>query len=95
MRLALIAAVHLYWRLWPARWTRRCIFRESCSRHVHRVALQEGGVAAFAALLRRYRQCRPGYGRLQVGEDRTLLLADGSCVGQPEIAETVWAEVWA
>lgn len=94
MRLALVATIRLYWRLWPARWARRCIFRESCSRHVYRIAQQEGGRAAFAALLRRHRQCRPGYGRLQVGKDRILRLADGSCVGEQDIAETVWSQVW-
>lgn len=94
MKVVLLAAIRGYWRFWPARWARSCVFRESCSRHVYRIATDHGGRAGLAALLRRYRQCRPGYGRVQVGEDRFVCLSDGSCVGEIEVADDVWSQAW-
>jgi hypothetical protein len=80
------SVVRLYWRFWPRPWKRSCIFRESCSQHVYRVAARSGEFAAIRALLARIRTCRPGY-RLSVTDGRVgLVLANGVTLEEFEIA---------
>ena len=56
-----IGLIHVYRRLIKKSWKRRCLFRESCSQYVERVAHDEGSWAALGALWGRVRACRPGY----------------------------------
>lgn len=74
------AVVRLYWRLVPARWRRRCLFRVTCSHHVY-AAAAEGWRAGWRALWTRWRQCRGGH-RLDLGPagEWRVRLADGSLV---------------
>jgi putative component of membrane protein insertase Oxa1/YidC/SpoIIIJ protein YidD len=56
-----IFCIKLYWFLIPPSKRRKCIFKESCSKHVYR-KLDEGGFKnGLNAFLKRYYQCRPGY----------------------------------
>jgi putative component of membrane protein insertase Oxa1/YidC/SpoIIIJ protein YidD len=80
VKWVLLLLVHLYWLAVPPSRRRPCLFKESCSRHVHRVASERGFIDAVAALRRRLRQCRPGY-RFVASADPSradLFLADGS-----------------
>lgn len=62
MRQLILWLIQLYhWCIPPAK-RRRCLFRESCSQHVERIAWERGGFAAIKAFLARARHCRPGYG---------------------------------
>ena len=81
--------IQLYW-LVPKRWRRSCLFRESCSHHVYRIAREAGGRAALQALHRRYRQCRPGYGLYPTPDGGLwVVLQDGTVVGAAEMREGV------
>ncbi len=62
MRTAIIFWIHIYRYFIPEDKRRRCLFRESCSHHVERIARERGGIAAIKAFLARARHCRPGYG---------------------------------
>lgn len=58
----LVAAIRLYrWMARRVRWSRRCLFAVSCSRHAERVARAEGAGAALRAIQARFAACRPGY----------------------------------
>lgn len=78
--------IRAYWRFWPTRWRRACLFHESCSRHVYAVAAQRGDVAAIGAFVKRFRRCRPGYRWSVEGGKITVIVADGTSVDESEIA---------
>lgn len=59
MKLLFVFGIRFYWLLPSMFRQRKCIFKESCSRYVLRIAQTEGGLAAFKALKTRYIQCRP------------------------------------
>lgn len=61
MRSLIVYLIQLYRRHIPAEKRRHCLFRESCSQHVERIAREHGGFAALKAFLARARSCRPGY----------------------------------
>ena len=61
MKAFLILLIRFYWRFWPAQWKRRCLFSESCSRHVYRITASNGFLKGFSALGGRIIACRPGY----------------------------------
>jgi len=76
MRYLLMAFIRLYWLL-PAHKRRRCIFEESCSRYVYRIAKEQGFKKALQAFNERKQQCRPGY---YYRDDDSVRLADNSIV---------------
>ena len=89
MRTGLTLLIRAYWRLWPVGRRRSCLYRESCSTHVYRVAESKGLVAGLRALHRRYKSCRPGY-VIQVHNGALrLALADGSVLPLDEASTTV------
>jgi hypothetical protein len=90
---ALILAIRLYWAVWPGRWRRGCLYRESCSRYVYRVAREAGLAGGLRALRERYRSCRPGYGVLRRYGEAWLVLADGSVLSASEASATALTPV--
>ncbi len=93
MSWTLLLAIRCYWAVWPARWRRGCLYRESCSRCVYRVASEAGLAAGLRALRGRYRTCRPGYGVLRREGEAWLVLADGSVLSAGEASGTALREV--
>jgi putative component of membrane protein insertase Oxa1/YidC/SpoIIIJ protein YidD len=91
MRIILIITIQLYWRIWPQERRRSCIFRESCSHHVYRVASHMGLVAGVRALLRRFRVCRAGYAIVPIRAGVGIRLVDGTLITQDEASFTVLA----
>lgn len=92
MKYFVLAAVQLYCLTIRPFLSRRCIFRESCSAHVLRVARTQGGRAGLIALVSRMRACRPGY--YVVVSSQTLEtefhLADGTVVSVDDVSEAVF-----
>ncbi len=86
--MPLLLLIRLYWALWPPRARRACLFRQSCSRHVYRTTRRHGLRAGWAALARRYGQCRPGALGFQhpLSGAWHLLLADGTQLPVAEVA---------
>jgi uncharacterized protein len=80
LRLLLLAVIRLYWRIVPEHRRRSCLFRVSCSNHVHAVTAESGFLAGLRALFHRWRRCRPGYRAVwdEDGSRWTARLADGS-----------------
>jgi putative component of membrane protein insertase Oxa1/YidC/SpoIIIJ protein YidD len=97
MRYFVIWMIQIYRRLMPSAHRKVCLFRESCSVYVERVARESGSVAAFCALIKRFRCCRPGYG-FQFTDERdtwNLVCADGSRFSESEVAPHIAAEYYA
>lgn len=86
MRQLIVLAIRFYQKL-PDRHKRRCIFRDTCSRHVQRVTETHGVAAGLRAYQARMRVCRP-VASLELDEEGTpsvALLADGSLVPVAEL----------
>jgi len=86
--------IKLYRRRVPPEKRRRCLFRESCSEHVERVAREYGGWAALKALLARARRCRPGYGFEWSTNNEVWLLvcADGAKIPAARVSKQIVSE---
>lgn len=86
MRYLLLIGIKIYWFIIPEKERRSCIFRESCSQHVYKLALNQGLFSGLKALIRRMRSCKPGY-TICLGENGIeLILCDGSILTENEIA---------
>ena len=95
MRLLLLLGIRLYWRLWPERLRRPCLFRESCSRYVYRATARAGASAGFAALWERTRRCRGGYSVETFGDQLVVRLADGSVLSESEASPSLLQPYWS
>jgi uncharacterized protein len=64
-----------------------CLFAETCSHYVYRIAGESGFVKGIRAFFKRFRQCRPGYflHKLENGE-YVLILRDGYIVNEENIS---------
>lgn len=60
MRILLIVLIRVYWLI-PKRNRKKCIFNESCSKHVYGITKQKGFKQGIIALKTRMLQCRKGY----------------------------------
>jgi len=61
MRYVIIWLIHIYRIIVPPQRRSTCLFRESCSLYVERMAFEAGSIAALRAFVTRYHCCRPGY----------------------------------
>ena len=94
MKRVLLFAIELYWRLIVPERRRRCIFRESCSLHVHRITRDQGVIKGISAFARRFRRCRGGYAvTFDEHLNPSLLLVDGTTIPIAEAADSVLAMV--
>lgn len=88
--------------IWMYRWvsarinfTRNCLYRQSCSRHVEAVARSGGFVAALAAMKHRFRACRPGYTFEYDDDAWWIACVDGQAIPSAAASDVLWAEARA
>lgn len=93
MRHLLLAVIRVYWIVWPRHLNRGCIYRETCSHHVYRVARELGFYAGLRALLHRVRTCRPGYTVSTNHEGLGLILRNGSFLPHYLVARDILTHV--
>jgi putative component of membrane protein insertase Oxa1/YidC/SpoIIIJ protein YidD len=94
MKRAVLFAIQLYWRLVVPERRRHCIFRESCSHHVHRITRDHGVIKGISAFAHRFRRCRGGYAvTFDQHLNPSLLLVDGTTIPIAEAADFVLAMV--
>ena len=85
MQKLLLMAIRIYWKI-PTRLHEKCIFRESCSHYVYRMAKEHGFKAGIKALRERNDLCRPGY-VVYCSEGRYYLqTASGRIIDEKDIA---------
>lgn len=85
MKHLLMLAIRLYWKI-PSRLHNRCIFRETCSHYVYRIANEHGFYSGLKALKERYELCRPNYIVYKSLGHYYLKTANGSIVEEEDIA---------
>ena len=93
MKSLLLALIRLYWRVVPSDRRRRCLFKETCSHLVYRIAETEGFSSALRAFFGRCRKCRPGYEIHVDVHQLRVTLADGSKANPLELSETFFRPV--
>lgn len=88
MRYLIIWLIRIYRIIVPPQRRNTCLFRESCSLYVERIAIKFGCIAAWRAFIARYHCCRPGYSfEIDVQNNRwQLVCANGSRFFESEIA---------
>lgn len=92
----LVAAIHLYrWVARHIRWSRRCLFALSCSRHAEQVAREKGAGVALHAIRARFAACRPGYSFEFGGGAWQVRCVDGSVIVCADASAAVHAEAAA
>ncbi len=92
LKALFLILIKLYWFLIPPSKRRKCIFKESCSKHVYR-KLEEGGFKnGLNAFFKRYYQCRPGYKVFynSTTTDLEIELSDNTIVQLSDMREDVF-----
>ncbi len=89
MKLLLLGLIHLYWSIIPKSIRRKCIFRESCSKHVYRITRDEGFKNGLNALLFRYKNCRAKtiIFKNPITNEFQLILPNKKILSEEEVAE--------
>jgi hypothetical protein len=79
------------YRWLPAFFKRKCLFKETCSAHVLRMAYESGLRVGLLTLRKRVSQCRPGYSVLFDAEINCwrVCFADGSVANSAQVADFV------
>lgn len=85
MKYLLLLAIRIYWKI-PTRMHNRCIFRETCSHFVYRIASQQGFMAGIKALKLRNGLCRSGYVVYYSQGNFFLKTANGTIFSEDDIA---------
>jgi len=94
VHLLILWFIQSYRRFIPPAKRRRCLFQESCSQHVERIAREHGGWVALKAFLARARSCRPGYS-FEWGTTSSawfLVCADGAKIPAAKVSDNVVSE---
>jgi len=73
MKYLLLFTIKIYQTFIPNRFRGKCLFNESCSNYVYRVAREDGFRNGLIALKYRYRNCRPNY-YLSIHKGKVLLI---------------------
>lgn len=87
MKYLLLLAIRLYWAVIPPSKRKRCIFRESCSQYVWRIADSEGFIVGINAFLFRNKHCCPGYTIYKYQGHYELKTVSGMILKEEDIAE--------
>jgi uncharacterized protein len=89
MKWLLLFTIRLYWTVSFGSRQRRCLFKESCSHYVYRIAAKFGLVPGLKALVSRFRTCRPGYRVTADESGLRILLVDGTTIPPHEASKVV------
>jgi putative component of membrane protein insertase Oxa1/YidC/SpoIIIJ protein YidD len=88
MKYLILIVIRAYWILIPSHRRKTCLFAESCSSYVYRIADKNGFIGGIKAFSNRYKLCRPGY-RVQYSTEKNdieMVLVDGKIVESKEMS---------
>jgi len=91
MRIMMLFAIRMYWRLIPAHRRRRCLFKKSCSHFVFDKASQEGFCSGLKAFRYRFNTCRPGFQMFinPIDNQPILILKNGDTLAEDELSDNI------
>lgn len=94
MKWAFLTLIKIYWKILPENKRRSCLFRESCSRYVHRHIVEHGFFSGCKAFKLRVQQCRKGYQLYSGAHGFEIKLADGSIIEEEEISPNLLSPIY-
>lgn len=86
MRYLILIGIRLYWLL-PKKFRKKCLYRETCSRYVYRIARKYGFKEGIRALSRRIETCRPKYKIVEIDDQRIVICSNGKTISKEEMAK--------
>lgn len=76
MKFLLLFLIKTYWFLKPEKKRNKCLFKENCSNHVFDITKKLGFIAGFKALIKRVKNCRPGYYIIDIENQTHIITAN-------------------
>lgn len=89
MNWVLLFFIKRYWQFIPPYKRNKCIYKESCSRYVYRIAKEESFTKGIKALLHRYRNCRGNYQIIPNNNKIILITAGNEMLQEDDIRESL------
>ncbi|MFN8279058.1 MAG: membrane protein insertion efficiency factor YidD [Saprospiraceae bacterium] len=89
MKWILIKIIELYWKYFSNRHRRTCLFKESCSKFVHRITLEQGFIKGISALHYRVKKCRGGFIIKFNSDGVVLMFKDGGYINEEYISPDI------
>ena len=85
--------IRSYWLVIPTNIRGRCLFKESCSRHVYRLLNEQGFKSGWKAFKTRYHSCRAPYAVITTEKGvRQLHLCTGEIVDEHDVSSVILRE---
>lgn len=92
---ALLALIHWYWRVVREEDRRVCLFRVSCSKHVHSTITGHGWIPGIRSFLFRMKTCKPGYRVERKNGEIHILTANGKHIPESDLNPLLLKEIKA
>lgn len=73
MKIFLLFAIEIYWRLIPKSKRRKCLFKTSCSNYVYNKTKSKGLISGIKALKFRVENCNNYYTIIEINEEKMLI----------------------
>ncbi|MBK6545711.1 MAG: membrane protein insertion efficiency factor YidD [Saprospiraceae bacterium] len=93
MRWIILKLINFYWLAFPETKRRQCLFRETCSKHVHRLVKEKGLAIGILAFIKRVKKCRNGYSLYLGNNGFEMKLVDGTIINEDEISSKLLDEI--
>jgi uncharacterized protein len=89
MKILFLMTIRLYWLLIPRNKRKRCLFKESCSKHVYQKAKSEGFISGVHSLKFRISNCNPNYHIIDIDGEKILLSSSQNVFKASEINDSI------
>jgi putative component of membrane protein insertase Oxa1/YidC/SpoIIIJ protein YidD len=89
MKLLLLLAIKMYWKIIPPSKRKKCIFKKSCSNYVFEITQKEGFINGLKAFQFRYQNCRGNFAIIKnpATNKIQMILPSQIIIDREEIAE--------
>ena len=95
LKRAALAAIHWYWKVIREEDRQVCLYRVSCSRHVHAQIEGQGLRVGLRAFNRRMRSCKQGYTVEREGGRLSIRTVNGFWIPEEELNPVLRKELSA
>jgi len=85
LKRAALAAIHWYWKVVREEDRQVCLYRVSCSRHVHAQIEGHGLCVGIREFMRRMRSCKQGYSVEREGGRVFIRTVNGLMISEEEM----------
>ncbi len=87
MKYLFMFIIKCYWHFYPKKYKPKCLYKESCSKHIFKKFKHEGLKAGLEAFHSRIQSCRPNYRFIEIDNEIVILTSNGKVITNNEMAE--------